>query len=321
MFEQTFSTVQERLDDRLYIAVIDFAVDLTIPLAEAMRPPNNVEMPDLSLSNGTTHSNTLSNDFKQKKALAKRILKAIQIPLEGVLLNENELRKRPADEDLGRLGRMLKGEDREAHNTVERLSESRYHTANGDANHGTDASATEVRESPPASSDIDPAIASISGKTSRTGSGKSHKKAARRLTPEPTPQINGANTTNNHDQEMVTDLISTHPEVNGAKAEPPTPPSSTSDEIALPFSGGVPWYMDAFDPEGTTVYEEKAEIDHGPHSVSDDLSDMDEDALSDLVEDKAIKTGAGSNKRRPRAPSTTTAKASKSTVKRRKRHR
>ncbi|KAF2399709.1 hypothetical protein EJ06DRAFT_582952 [Trichodelitschia bisporula] len=61
----------------------------------------------------------------------------------------------------------------------------------------------------------------------------------------------------------------------------PATPLTTEQLLASRSRGGVPWYLSAFDPDGTTVYDERVET---PRDMSEDLSELDDEALNGLVE-------------------------------------
>lgn len=66
--------------------------------------------------------------------------------------------------------------------------------------------------------------------------------------------------------------------------EPPTPPLSSGGDLQPLSNGGIPWYMDPFDPEGTTVQEERWTGRELVRGMSEELSDMDEEELLGLVD-------------------------------------
>lgn len=67
--------------------------------------------------------------------------------------------------------------------------------------------------------------------------------------------------------------------------EPPTPPLSSGGDLQTALSlGGIPWYMEPFDPQGTTIYEERWTGREVARGMSEELSDMDEEELSGLVD-------------------------------------
>ena len=67
------------------------------------------------------------------------------------------------------------------------------------------------------------------------------------------------------------------------QVEPPTPPMSLEGHSQnVPCEGGVPWYVAQFDPEGTTIFEERWTGPEVLRDMSEELSEMDEDELQGL---------------------------------------
>ena len=90
--------------------------------------------------------------------------------------------------------------------------------------------------------------------------------------------------------------------------EPPTPPISYDGQASGALQGGIPWYLEAFDPEGTTIYDERWTGKDALRQLSEELSEMDEDELQDLggqdfaselVEPLAEHTESAKNARKP----------------------
>lgn len=81
----------------------------------------------------------------------------------------------------------------------------------------------------------------------------------------------------------------------GQQVEPPTPPMSLEGHSQnLPCEGGIPWYVAPFDPEGTTIFEERWTGPEVLRELSEELSEMDEDELqglgpgADIVEESIV---------------------------------
>lgn len=66
--------------------------------------------------------------------------------------------------------------------------------------------------------------------------------------------------------------------------EPPTPPISTEGDHQALTNGGIPWYMETFDPDGATVQEERWTGRDLVRGMSEELSDMGDEELSGLVD-------------------------------------
>jgi NuA3 HAT complex component NTO1 len=77
---------------------------------------------------------------------------------------------------------------------------------------------------------------------------------------------------------------------------PLTPPDHAMENgTAETVEGGVPWYLEAFDPRGTTIHEERWGGRDIMRSMSEDLSELGEDDLANLIPADALAEGqAGS---------------------------
>ena len=66
--------------------------------------------------------------------------------------------------------------------------------------------------------------------------------------------------------------------------EPPTPPRSEKDLLAPLAHGGIVWFLEQFDPQGTTIHDEEWSGRDVLRDLSEELSELDEDALNGLVD-------------------------------------
>jgi NuA3 HAT complex component NTO1 len=66
----------------------------------------------------------------------------------------------------------------------------------------------------------------------------------------------------------------------------PTPVLTEADQRLPLAQGGIQWYMQPFDPIGTTIHEERWTGRDVMRGMSEELSELDEDELKDLVEDE-----------------------------------
>jgi NuA3 HAT complex component NTO1 len=91
----------------------------------------------------------------------------------------------------------------------------------------------------------------------------------------PPASTNGFKHEQNNTEEM--------PPVQVQQVEPPTPPMSLEGHSqGLPTEGGIPWYVAQFDPDGLTVFEERWTGPEVLRDMSEELSEMDEDELLGL---------------------------------------
>ena len=278
MFQYGFSLISDNLSKRLYTSISEFSRDFGAVMSDAMNLPTaaGTEQP---FTNGESPSKAATQDLKQKKALAKRILKAAQKPLEQAMSEESELRRKPVEQELKNLDNLLKNSISSRRDSMdELLTKTNGNVGDGDADADGDDDPEHPRNSL-TNGEIDPAISELS----------------HRLT----------NGVNGHDHYMTSTNGITH---HGDIRDPPTPPLSAGGEAYSLSQGGVPWYMEAFSPKGTTISEEQWT---GVRGMSEDLSDMDEDELSELVDAEEMKDGAASGKKSQRSSATTVDAAAK----------
>lgn len=261
----------------------------------------------------------LSAEQKEKRKLAKRIIKAIQPALEEAMRKESELCRKPFEKELRDLDLLLETSISSRRDSlaslVEYPSEEDAEERKHEVNSQLTREAMEVDQpggtsTQPASSEaltngnIDPAILGdtsalhpnhSSALTNGTSSAapvpfpSEKPDPAHQRTPEdsnPNPSVNGIT----HDApatntlEPITNPTEPAP-ANHDHHEPPTPPlSSASDNGTALFAGGIPWYMEPFDPVGTTIFEERWTGREVARGMSEELSDMDEDELDGLVD-------------------------------------
>ena len=272
-------------------------------------------------------------EYKEKKKLAKRIIKAVQGPLEDAMRKESEICQKPFEKELRDLDLLLENSlwsrhDSQTGSVVGDVSdaeadESRISAQNGilgkscgggDVSTNEELAATTLDEQKYDSTstrDIEPAP-SILDSTSQV-----HKRA------EPVAiQRNGIDSVSTkhiaaHQHPTPEDSSNTPPLLNGETSEdqipngvahdsasglssgavqhvePPTPPLSSGGDLQPLSNGGIPWYMDPFDPEGTTIQEERWTGRELVRGMSEELSDMDEEELSGLVDGDMMDTTQG----------------------------
>lgn len=235
--------------------------------------------------NKVAHS-SLTTEQKETKKLVKRITKGIQSLLEEAIYKEAEIAGRPyeklpdletlLDQKLQRRSSALSHDDsiRQTTETDPAIVEGTMEDAL-DSEHATTVSdkAAEVQLAPTPDDNAadahhahdeatdDAAIAAQLGQdTLHASNDKSHNDA------------------------MDVD----HTESNG-RMEPLTPPRSEKNLLNPLGNGGVPWYLETFDIHGTTVYEERYTGRKVLRDMSEELSELDDDALDDLADSDPIR--------------------------------
>ncbi|KAL9094018.1 MAG: hypothetical protein Q9165_003688 [Trypethelium subeluteriae] len=113
LFADGFKSIQTKLEERFYTSVSTFSADIgsvfksVTGLGSVTDAIEAHEQLNDTLAPGTVEHNSLSADEKEKKKLAKRIVKALQVPLEDATKKEAELRRKPFEKELKDLDALL----------------------------------------------------------------------------------------------------------------------------------------------------------------------------------------------------------------------
>lgn len=234
----------------------------------------------------------LSAEQKEKRKLAKRIIKAIQPSLEDAMRKESELCRRPFEKELRDLDLLLETSissrrDSMTGSVVEEVSDDDAEpkaTNNGGAappsNNTTvvqpDSTSAAGRDLTNGTTTADPIAEPAAQPTLTNGATLQDPINLHALPPhQHTPE----------DSQPPPSLTTSLPTLPIPSTQPPTPPlTSSSDRQTALSTGGIPWYMEPFDPAGTTIFEERWTGREVARGMSEELSDMDEEELDGLVE-------------------------------------
>lgn len=292
IFRDGFTEVEMNLNKHYYTSVADFSQDFGVVFKSALEASPLYDTATAQ-TEGEVLTKDAQSDLKLGKALAKRIVKAVKEPLEDATRKESQLRQKSYEKELRDLDRLLENSVSSRRDSIngKHLSDGKdgvsrqepsIHGAvpNGFLQDDTDGqNALDQDEDALGDIDIDPAImqALEPASTKRKGN-------RQQPTPESIPAMNGING-HGHMRVAIRGGAGSGRAANSVLAsEPPTPPMS-SGEGSHPFSqGGIPWYMQPFDPSGTTIEEERWTGRELVRGMSEDLSDMDEEELSGLVD-------------------------------------
>lgn len=209
-----------------------------------------------------------------------RIAKALKAPFEDALRKESELCQRSIENEFANLDKLLQNSASRRHSLAGSqfgggeagLVQSSAFIKEGSLHGHQVNGATE--EDAPGDIDMDFAV-----KTNVSAEESNRK--SQRPTPDSILSTNGVN--------GVSHTVNTYKSTSDQASqvfpttEPPTPPMSFEGDHQLLSCGGIPWYMDPFDPVGTTIQEERWTGRELVRGMSEDLSDMDEEELSGLV--------------------------------------
>ena len=343
IFQEGFSKIRSKLEKRFYTSVSTFSADFGTVFSSAIglsgiAPAANLE----TQIHGTVLAKDLSSEQKDKRKLAKRIVKAVQYALEDATRKESELCRKPFEKELKELDLLLEnsvlsrrdslvgslGDDRsddeggEPH-PLTKDPQSAIEIANMDGldgnklTEGLEAAAMASYDGG-AASPADPQSAALQLQAAElemgTSSGLDLQDAAHRerkgsisdntttessthhggnrsaeLSNDHVSLVNGVGdaVSNGKDQESEANLGGLPTKVAGIHPVPPTPPLSSEGDSSAPLShGGIPWYMDPFDPIGTTIHEERWTGRDVVRGMSEELSDMDDEELQGLVDEE-----------------------------------
>lgn len=244
----------------------------------------NVEDAEQQLS--STPHGSLSPEQKEKKKIAKRIIKALQPLCDDAMRKESDLAGRPFERETPNLEALLEQKLR--------------------AGHGASARNVNVQKSVEADTSAAAEGEHQEQNEAANGARQGANKGNDFLHLAPTPEENSDDRHITHDAEDdeagVAQLgqdathINGHPEPDAmevdtdadGRAAPPTPPGSDQDLLGPIHYGGIPWYMKEFDPEGTTVYEERWTGREVLRDMSEELSELDDDELNDLADPDSL---------------------------------
>lgn len=248
----------------------------------------------------------MSYEQREKRKLAKRIVKSIQPALEDALRKESELLRRPFAQQMKEMDEMLFSRrasladslmdaDLEAavppkltngtnhlspnlthgDGDVEMADQARGQLLNGHSPRGNgDTSLQDVSMQDVADEDGEDlvaagSIAQLNGELTAD---------AEQTLAEHTPPASTNGIKKDGDLVLRGGFKTQSP-----AREPPTPPISVVDnQQATLVQGGIPWYVEQFDPDGTTIHEERWTGPEVLRELSEELSEMDEEELQGL---------------------------------------
>lgn len=305
VFSAGFAQLQERLAVRYYTSVSAFSADFGAVFSTVLGMPmvSDTAQVQAQMNEGTS-SKDLTSEYKEKRKLAKRIVKAVQPALEDATRKESELLRKPFEKELQQLDMLLENSLASRRDSMsgplheeiteteaaaqQLLSDDQMHSArfNGDSevsrHEATPANALGISSETPIPMDVDATIPTSRSKEDQKSEIAHHQPTPEHSNETPTmsavtPQehlANGLATNSRAGQD--TGSIQVH--------EPPTPPISTGGDPQPLSNGGIPWYMETFDPDGTTIQEERWTGRELVRGMSEELSDMGDEELSGLVD-------------------------------------
>ena len=300
-----------RLRERHYTSVSDFSQDLKdiiarrLAIADSlMDPPVDAGVDALhaqlsEVKPGTAEYLALSQDQKELKRLAKRILKAVKDSLEDAARKEAELRGREHEDELRKLDAMGLFAATSIDGEVD-ASPSKSLT-NGNKDRVSISSASAAAGAPASDNDAsgNGLGATVEHRDQRTDGSAYHFNnigtagtvALLDTTNKTRPEsFTVANHESNEPEKPSGAHHDLHPKGKTSLGSPTRRGATPSGDVFA--NGGVPWYLEPFDPVGTTVHEERYTGRAVLRDMSEELSDVDEDTLIELAAKGAAETSS-----------------------------
>lgn len=312
------------MEERSYTSVSVFSAELASVFTSeiGVQPAGDTAELQMQISGRAPE---LSLEQREKRKLAKRIIKAIQPALEDAIKKESELNRKPFEEELKELDQIFEDSVRSRRNSAADLTEvtgaaetgieaiGEAEAPNGAAKETEGGDEPTAKQEPHEESqaaalpDTDGDHAMTDADTARPPESRAEPQAQdASATSIATPEAakEPEKETTDVPSATVKDTTEDEAPVNGDAKQhtnaspqpaaqapepqkgPPKPPLSSQADQKLPLAqGGIQWYMEPFDPVGTTIHEERWTGRDVMRGMSEELSELDEDDLMDLVDD------------------------------------
>lgn len=254
-------SIRKRLQERFYPSVAVFSADLASLFTSEIGVESAGDTAELQ-EQISGRASGLSLEQREKRKLAKRIIKAIQPALEDAIRKESELNRKPFEKELKELDLILDHSVMSRRDSIE--GDTELEAGQFEAEHVEPQA--DVMEGVETTGDVS-GVPADSKPAEDTVSAE-----------EPGPEESAV--------EEPAPAEETKPNINAIYRRHPTPVLTEEDQQLPLARGGIPWYMEPFDPIGTTVHEERWTGRDVMRGMSEELSELDEDELKDLVEDE-----------------------------------
>jgi NuA3 HAT complex component NTO1 len=284
-FKKGIDSVRVKLEKRFYTTVASFTFDLGQAFNFIVYSP---DAEPIGIPGGEVNApmHKLKATEKEKKTRAKRILKSIQSDLLKAAENEADLEGKSHEEATRVVQDILD-------NALQPPSDVQGSVSDGIKEAEGEGGANGSKETNDASGtaedvemvDIDdaaslalsaPAIPIINGHGSHEAATGAEDVA---LSADQQEAMNMRATPG---LPALSNSGSTNPSTTCH--DPLTPPHGDKDIIPVVTSGGVPWYLESFEPDGTTIYDERWSGREAMRGISEELSELDDDAVNGLLE-------------------------------------
>lgn len=291
-FTDSLKRVQTQLEEYHYTSVQSFTDDLMNAMSSGIGFVTLTNVGDAEQQLSEVAHSSLTLEQKQRKALAKRILKDVQPLIDEAMKNESDLAGKPHEIDLPDLEALLNRKMRENANTTEDSA----HPLNEKEVDGEQDTDGQYDEDP--MEDVETKENSDMHMAPTPDDNLADHMSARDESSDEAAiaaQFNQDAMRNTASDAIAIDVAEVDKPAQNDGPAPLTPPRSEKDLLAPFANGGIPWYMEPFEPDGTTVHDEKWTGRELMRAMSEEMSEMDEDELRDLDAEvsQPIDGGAG----------------------------
>lgn len=292
-------SLQRRVEERYYAKALEFAQDLGDAIRAGIATiPEKAEAPQNRLEGTDSAGRNQFADIRERRKLGKRILKAVQPLLETALRVESEISGKPFSALQTELeARIESSLDVQQTSVIaqdgEAAGDDELGTIRVDASLPSEIRVRAANEPEKTESwngdamDMD-AGGSVKNETnaSTAGAADGDSTADVEMTDATNPDEGLADSVEVSQTPPTSNGYGSASLKRGGQDGPPTPPQSNGSlgKDRDPLSdGGVLWYLQAFEPHGTTVVDE---LDSPPKDdmgmLSEDLTDLDDEELKAL---------------------------------------
>lgn len=306
MYRQGLLVLKERAREGVFTSVADFSRSFALVFADKLGSDASNFAEIIQQVSGRAED--MAPEQKELRSRARHILRACQPFLQDAIRKESELTGRPFAQQMKELDQALVSRRNSVvdYAMEDAIIESIENKANGVTGHEPDD--TEMRdleEQPDEEAFADgEALESSKGDavTAQVGAdtepGAANPLLLSAGPPASTPPASTNGIKADH-AEPAPHALAVHGVTANGLPEPPTPPMSLENQGlgqgAHPTIGygGTPWYVEQFDPSGTTIFEERWTGQQVLREMSEELSEMDEDELQGLGDEEVMGVAGG----------------------------
>jgi NuA3 HAT complex component NTO1 len=301
VFHEGLKLLEKRVLNRFYTTATAFAQDFGNVFHNGIvsQPAPQLEQP---LSSEL--KKPIVTDIRERRRLAKRIIKTIQPQLQAAVRAEADISGKSAEILVRDLDQLLETSIQSNGDTISVSIGDTGSQVDVDSKNEVDVQlmnsvevGTEdahIGQLTNGSEDVEMQDSLVSGEDANqlTGSSNTNGSTNSKRTDTTLTEVDG-NISQSNSEHANGVKIGKHHDNNGDTAtlqmhNPPTPPLSNGDSSNghnsnFLVAGGTPWFLEEFHPDGTSILQEKWTGRDAVARLSEDLSDMDEATLNGLL--------------------------------------